>query len=118
MALRRLRRAEWREYCERISKSLENESAELEVVSLKLGDHVVARWLPLYGVVFDPRADVFEIALEGVDHSILHPTDVCVEETPRGLVAFEIATGDDAEQILKLRNPLSLPPGAASASEE
>jgi hypothetical protein len=114
MSERKLTRSEWHGFCDRLSQRLSDESAELEVVSLALGDHVEAKWLPLYGVAYDARADVFEIALQGVDHMIQQPRDVTIEETPRGLVTIEITTTDERHEILKLRRPLRL---AASAPE-
>lgn len=107
MATRELARGEWRRYCDQVSKALVGKRAELEVVSLELGDHVAAKWLPLLGVVYDPRADIFEIALEGIGHSIREPREVYVEETPRGLVALEILAADETRQILRLREPLA-----------
>jgi hypothetical protein len=109
MATRELARGEWRRYCDRVSKALRGRRAELEVVSLDLGDHVEARWLPLLGVVYDPRADVLEVVLEGIDHSIREPREVYVEETERGLVALEIIAADETRQIVRLREPLALP---------
>ena len=117
MSMRRLRRGEWQSYCDRMSRGLRDESAELEVISLALGDHVEARWLPLYGVSYDPRADVLEIALQGVDHLIEQPRDISVEETERGLVALEITTADERQETLKLRRPLPLPDASSEAEE-
>ena len=110
MTERRLARAEWKSYCDRISKQLEGNRAELRVVGLDLGDHVEAQWRPLLGVVYDPRADFLEIALEGVDHMIYAPRDLVVEETARGLVTIAVIAADERRQILKLRNPLPLTP--------
>jgi uncharacterized protein YuzE len=115
MSTRRLRRGEWQAYCDRLSRGLRGENAELEVVSLALGDHVEAKWLPLYGVTYDPRADVLEIALENVDHMIEQPRDITVEETPRGLVALEVTTADERHEILKLKKPLRI---AAEPTED
>ena len=109
MPLQELRRGEWRRYCDRISKSLLGKRVELEVISLDLGDRQETRWLPLLGIVYDAKSDVFEIALEGVDHLISHPREVYVEETPRGLVALEIISADETRQIVRLREPLPLP---------
>ena len=115
MGTRRLRRGEWQAYCDRLSHELRDENAELEVVSLALGDHVEARWLALYGVTYDPRTDVLEIALENVDHMIEQPRDITIEETPRGLVAIEITTADERHEVLKLRKPVPLSDAEASA---
>ena len=108
MSSRMLARGEWRGYCDHISKELVGKSAELELISLDLGDRIETRWLPLLGIVYDPKSDVFEVALEGVDHLIAHPREVYVEETARGLVALEITADDDTRQIVRLREPLAL----------
>ena len=115
MGWRRLGRGEWRAFCDRLSKSLRDETADLEVVSLALGDHVEAHWLPLYGITYDARADTLEIVLEGVDHRIAQPCDIVVEETPRGVVSIEITTADARQETLKLRKPVPLPDAEPSA---
>jgi len=108
MGMRRLGRNEWRVFCDRLSKSLRDEAAELEVVSLALGDRVEARWLPLYGITYDARADTLEIVLEGIDHPIAQPRDIVVEETSRGVVSVAITTADERQETLKLRKPVPL----------
>ena len=114
MSTRALTRAEWRSYCDRVSRAVAGRRAELDVASLELGDRVEARWLPLLGVVFDARGDVLEIALDGVGHSIVSPREIVVEETQRGLVALEIVAADDSVEILRFREPLLLEPRQAT----
>jgi hypothetical protein len=106
--MRALARAEWRRYCDRVSKALAGRRVELDVTSLDLGDRVEARWLPLLGIVFDARGDVLEIALDGIGHSILAPRELLLEETERGLVAIEIVAADDTVETLRMREPLVL----------
>lgn len=110
MSTRTLPRAEWRRYCDRVSKELAGRRVELDVASLDVGDHVQARWLPLLGVVYDVRGDVLEIALDGIGHSILAPREIHLEETERGLVALEILAANDSVETLRLREPLLLEP--------
>jgi hypothetical protein len=110
MPTRALVRADWRPYCDRVSKAIAGKRVELDVASLELGDQIEARWLPLLGVVFDARGDVLEIALEGVGHSIVSPRKILLEETERGLVAIEIVGADDTVDTLRLREPLRLEP--------
>ena len=59
---------------------LEGKRAEIEVVSLRLGDQVEAEWLPLLGIAYDPNDDIVEIALEGLDHLIPNPREIYVEK--------------------------------------
>jgi Family of unknown function (DUF5335) len=108
MPTRTLPRAEWRRYCDRMSKEIAGQSVELDVASLELGDRVEARWLPLLGVVFDARGDVLEIALDGIGHAIPSPREILLEETERGLVALEIVAADDSIETLRFREPLRL----------
>jgi len=110
MPTRALVRADWRRYCDRVSKAIAGKRVELDVASLELGDQIEARWLPLLGVVFDARGDVLEIALEGIGHSIVSPRKILLEETERGLVAIEIIGADDTVDTLRLREPLRLEP--------
>jgi hypothetical protein len=115
MALRKLEKAEWRVYCDRVYKTLVGKRAEVEVASLDLGIQVAAEWLPLLGIAYDPKDDVFEIALEGLDHLIQNPREFYVDEGPLGLSSLEVIDSSGARQIVTLRDPLMLPPPASVA---
>ena len=106
MSTRALARADWRRYCDGVSKATVGRRVELDVASMELGDHVEARWLPLLGLVFDARGDVLEVALDGVGHSIVSPRKVLLEETERGLVAIEVVGADETVETLRFREPL------------
>jgi hypothetical protein len=108
MKMHSLPKDEWKPFCERFSKALTGAvSVELEVVSLSIGDRLLSRWVPLVGIAYDPRADSFEIALPGVDHTIAHPQAVSIDETTRGIVAIEITASEGRGEILKLREPFA-----------
>ena len=89
-------------------------AAALVVASLDLGDRLEARWLPLFGIAFDARGDVLEVALDGVGHSILSPSQIVLEESERGLVAVEIMSADDTVDTLRFREPLRLDHGEST----
>jgi len=109
MAVRRLERERWRGYFDRVSRVLEGLRAEVEVEGLDLGDQVEAEWLPLHGIVYDPRDDRIEVAMENVDHLIPHPEAVYVDEHGTELRSLEIVDRDGHRQIVRLRAPLALP---------
>jgi hypothetical protein len=110
MRSRKLEQSEWKSYSDRISKALIGKRAEVEVVSLDLGHQVQAEWLPIYGFTFDPKGKLFEIALEGLDHLIPAPQEVYALEGPEGLESLEIVDADGRRQIVRLKDPLALPP--------
>lgn len=111
MGVQGLVKADWKPYCDRISRGIEQgQRAELELVSLGMGDHVEAKWLRIHGLVYEPKADLLEVALEGVDHLIAHPKELLIETSPRGIVGLEIVGEDYVRHIVKLLEPLSLPP--------
>lgn len=115
MATRKLDKAEWNPLLARVSKSLVGKRAEIEVASLKLGDQVEAEWLPILGIAYDPKDDIVEIALDGVDHLISDPQEVWVDIGPAGLlVSLEVIGGDGTRQIVMLRDPLMLPAPSAA----
>ena len=109
MTVRKLDKANWHGFFDFISKLLEGKQVEIEVVSLALGDQVEAEWLPLLGLVYDPKDDLVEVALDGIDHMIPKPREIYVDEGLGGLMSIEIVDVEDTKQIIKLRDPLMLP---------
>jgi hypothetical protein len=109
MALRKLDKAEWHPFCDNLSKILTGKRAEIEVESLALGSQVEAEWLPLLGIVYDPKDDIVEIALEGLDHIIDKPRELFVDTVPEGLAVLEIVDDEKTQHIVRLREPLMLP---------
>ena len=116
MTIRKLEKREWRPYLDRVSKGLVGKRAEIEVASLALGDQILAEWLTLFGITYDPKDDIVEIALDGVDHLITKPQEVYVDEGPLGVSSVEIIDAAGVRQIIKLRDPLMLPAPSAAAN--
>ncbi len=63
MAIRKLDKTKWQAFFDRVSKGLIGKRAEIEIASLALGSQIEAEWLPLFGIVYDPKNDIIEIAL-------------------------------------------------------
>ena len=109
MPTRKLDKAEWRQFCDSVSKTLLGKRAEIEVDALALGGQIAAIWLPLLGISYDPKDDIVEVALEGVDHLIAKPAELYVETSPTGITAIEVVDREGVRQIVRLRDPLMLP---------
>ena len=113
MATVKLDKGTWQAYFDRFSKSVMGKQAEIEVASLKIGAQVEARWVPLLGITYDPKNDLVEVLLEGLDHLIRNPRDIYIDHGPAGLTSLEVIDTDDVRQIIRLREPVMLP-GAPS----
>ena len=114
---KQLEKSQWRTYFDRMSKALVGKRAEIEVASLKLGDQIQAEWLPLLGISYDPKDDIIEIALEGVDHLIPKPREVYVEENGLKLSSLEVIDAEGTHQIIVLKDPMMLPAPAQSTAK-
>ncbi len=115
MATRKLDKAEWRVFLDRISKALIGKHVEIEVASRALGDQIEAEWLPLLGTGYDPKDDIVEIALEGVHHLINKPQEIYVDLGPASVSSLEIIDSQGVRHIMKLRDPLMLPASSPAA---
>jgi hypothetical protein len=110
MATQKLDKKQWKPFFDAVSKVLGAKQAEIEVLSLDLGDQIEAEWLPLRGLTYDPKDDVLDVELEGLDHLIPKPREIYVEDGGVGLSSFAVVDAEGARQIVKLRDPMALPP--------
>jgi hypothetical protein len=114
MALRSLSKAEWRGFFDRMSKPLLGKLAEVEVASLDLGDQVVDEWVPMIGITYDSHDDSVDVALDRANHVIRHPREITVDEAPAGLASVAVVDGEGARHVVRLKEPLALPPASAA----
>jgi len=110
MPIRQLQESEWKLYCDRISKGLEGKRAQIEVAALPIGDQIAAKQVPIFGITYDPKNDIIEVALENLDHIIHKPRSLAADEGAAGFSSLEIVDGEGRKQIVKLMDPLMLPP--------
>jgi len=110
MAIRKLERKEWRPHFDALSKLLGAKLGQVEVASLKLGDHAETKWVPLLGITYDPHDDVVDVALDGVDHLIEKPRAIYADNVGAQTMSLEIVDADGVKHIVRLKEPLELPP--------
>ena len=111
MAITKLEKGAWRPYFDRVSKLLGGaKRAEVEVAALDLGDQIEAEWLPLTGIAYDPKDDLIEVLLDDLDHLIRRPQQVFIDQEAVLLKSVEVIDESGVRQIIKLRDPLALPP--------
>lgn len=105
---RKLEKTEWQSFLQRVSKELTGKRAEIEVLSAKLGDQIEAEWVALLGVAYDPKSDIIEVALDGLDHMITKPQELYAEEAAGHLVNLEVVDAAGVHQIVRFKDPLML----------
>jgi hypothetical protein len=116
MTARKLEKTKWRRFFDWMSKGLVGKRAEIEIASLALGDQIEAEWLPLLGITFDPKNDILEIALDGLDHLISRPREIYIDDSAGVLSSLEVIDSDGISQIVQLREPLFLPAPPATTA--
>jgi hypothetical protein len=109
-ALRNLPQAEWRRFFDQMSRALLGKWAEIEVASLDLGDQIVAEWVPLIGITYDSKDDLLDVALDRANRLIRHPREISVEEAQAGLASVAVVDTEGTRHVVKLKEPLMLPP--------
>jgi hypothetical protein len=98
-----------------MSKSLlVGKQVEIEVIGLSMGAQIEQEWIQLLGITYDPKDDLIEILVEGLDHLIPKPREVWVDHDAIGLASIEVVDADDVRQIIRLREPLMLPLSATA----
>lgn len=83
MASRTIPQAEWRAFFDGMADAFVGKGAEIESVSLDLGDQIVTEWVALPGVTYDTRDDLLDVALSGLNHLIRRPRDIYVSRKGR-----------------------------------
>lgn len=109
MALTQLSKSSWQDYFDRASKALGAKLVEVEVTGVGLGDQVEVEWLPLVGLTYDPKNDILAVLFDKIEHNILHPKQIHVEQDVESLSNIEVVDSAGEHHILHLKNPLSLP---------
>jgi uncharacterized protein DUF5335 len=99
----------WQSFFDTMADALTGKRVEIEAASLDIGDQVVAEWVPLIGISYDRHDDLVDVALGGLDHLIRHPSEIYVQEGPRGVETITVASADGVKQILRLKDSLMLP---------
>jgi hypothetical protein len=105
----KLEKENWHPYLDRLSKALVNARAEVKVNSPQTGSQTEAEWIPAIGVTYDPKNDIIDVALEGLDHLIQKPREVYVELAGHAVTNLDVVDGDGVQHVIKFKESLMLP---------
>src|SRR5690606_14013675 len=107
MAIRPLPRAAWNDYFDAFSKKKDDtgrvDYAEIRVFSPEDGAQPETRWLPLLGLTYDPKDDLLDVAVEGLDGLGGGPGAICGDEPLGRAARSELGRPDGARVVSEIR---------------
>ena len=113
MTTEKLEKGSWHAYFDGLAKVLEGKEAQIDVNALDIGAQVEAEFTPLLGIVYDPRNEILEVLVEGLDHSIANVREIFVDHDGMNLNSVSVFDADGVQQIIRLRDPVMLPAPAS-----
>lgn len=108
MSIKKIARTDWAGYFDAFSRkhnrAHRTDYAEIRVFSLEDGAQRETSWLPLAGITYDPKSDLLEILVDSMDHLVLHPREIYVEELEGGVLAsLQVMREDGTKEVIELR---------------
>jgi hypothetical protein len=103
-----LQRSEWQRYFDTVSHHLDSHPSTMIVLDTELGAQPALEHVPLLGLGYDPSDDTIDVAAPGLEHRIVHPTQIWVQEDDDGaLLSVEFVEAGGRTQILALDHPVA-----------
>lgn len=107
MATRKIDKVDWSSYFTRATRQIIDgkgpKQAEIRILAPTTGAQVESDWKPLLGITYDHHDNLLEVAMEHLDHLIVHPDDIYVQEESDGILrSMEVIEGD-TKHIVELR---------------
>ena len=108
MSIKKIDSTEWASYFDAFSRKLarthRTDYAEIRVFSPEDGAQTETSWLPLSGITYDAKSDLLETLVENMDHLVLHPQEIYVDETePDILNSLEVIRKDGTKEVVEVR---------------
>ncbi len=107
MAIRKLDSTQWNSYFRDFSKELIDEGrtdlARIRIYSRDVGAQTQADWMPLQGITYDPKDNLLEITVDGLDHLIFKPQEIFVDETNDGALTSMEIVHNGTKEVIELR---------------
>lgn len=108
MAIKQIEPDDWGPYFDTFSQKMRRDRrtdyAEIRVFSTEDGAQKETAWLPLSGIVYDRKDNLLEVLVENMDHLVLNPSRIYVDETAKGmLTSMEVIRGDGTREVIEVR---------------
>ena len=110
MAIEILEKGSWHSYFDGMSKILAGKEAQVhvDVNPLDYDFHPEPPFVHLLGIVYDPRNDILEVLLDGLDHTIANVREILVDHDGINLNSVTVTDDEGMQQVIRLRDPVML----------
>lgn len=109
MRYHQIAKPRWKDFFDQISRELQGQALELEMVGLDIGDQIEEPWAPLNDVSYRPAVDTIFLRLRPFSYEIHQPREIVVEERELEIRSISVKDGKGHLQIMNFRRPLRLP---------
>jgi len=101
-------RNEWEDFFDDLSKKIKNldEKVKIEIIAPSVFEREEGKGLHIIGLSYDPKANVFSILCEDIEHLINNPQEVCIEEYDGAITQVRINDNSGMEHIIKFSIPI------------
>ena len=105
-----LEKANYKNYFDQISKSLQTmpNKIELEIMGLDIGDQIEVESIQLDGINYDQTSDTLNINTKPLAHIISSPSEIIVATEGIHISAICVKDSANHTHILKFNSPLNL----------
>jgi len=109
MTTRKLERSEWQRYFDDVAKRLPSMRVGVSILGEHIGAQRETEGSLLLGMSYDPKDELFEIAMSNISHRVADPKEIYVREEAGQLSSVEVIARDGTKQLIELRALPSLP---------
>ncbi len=108
MATRKIDQSGWSAFFDSLAKNhrarKQVDYAEIRVMSQDIGVQKELSWLPLIGITYDAKDDLIDVSVENMNHMILHPEELYVQDASDGQVScLEVRRKDGTVELIEIR---------------
>jgi hypothetical protein len=108
MSSRKLQESEYESFFNSLSKAMQGEPSEIEVMAVSIMAREMTEWIPFYGISYDPAEKTVSIIYEYIDHRIMKPAEIYVDETDQGVQSIVINGGDGYTHRITFKHPVTV----------
>lgn len=108
MHSKEISQTDWQAYFNKVTKSLANRAASVEVTGFNVGDEMLAKGIMLQGLSYDAKNNLMEVSSEKFHHLIHSPKRIFVSNEGGNIDSVEIIDGEETRHIIRFLHPLPL----------